>query len=114
MNTKIKSRISWTIAVLLAVAGLIIAVVPFIFMILNSFKDKFEMLTKGIFALPEQWSLENYKTVLTANFPQYFLNSVIVLAISLVLLLFISACASYPLSWMKFRGNGLIYSIVVA
>ena len=114
MNTKIKSRISWTIAVLLAVAGLIIAVVPFIFMILNSFKDKFEMLTKGIFALPEQWSLENYKTVLTANFPQYFLNSVIVLAISLVLLLFISACASYPLSRMKFRGNGLIYSIVVA
>lgn len=114
MNTKIKSRISWVIAVFLAVAGLVIAVVPFIFMILNSFKDKFEMLTKGIFALPEQWSLENYKTVLTANFPQYFLNSVIVLAISLVLLLFISACASYPLSRMKFRGNGLIYSIVVA
>ena len=78
-KTKIKSRISWAIAIILAVTGLIIAIVPFIFMILNSFKDKFEMLTNGIFALSEEWSLANYKTVLEANFPRYFLNSVIVL-----------------------------------
>ena len=86
-KTKIKSVISWTIAVILAVAGLVIAVVPFIFMILNSFKDKFEMLTEGIFALPKEWSFANYQTVLEANFPRYFLNSVIVLVISLTLLL---------------------------
>lgn len=113
-KTKIKSGISWAIAIILAVAGLIVAIVPFIFMILNSFKDKFEMLTNGIFALPEEWSFANYKTVLEANFPRYFLNSVIVLAISLTLLLFIAACASYPLSRMKFKANGFIYSVIVA
>lgn len=113
-KTKVKSAVSWIIAVIFAVAGLILAVVPFIFMILNSFKDKFEMLTEGIFALPKEWSFANYQTVLEANFPRYFLNSVIVLAISLSLLLFISACASYPLSRMKFKGSGVIYSVVVA
>lgn len=113
-KTKIKSRICWAIAILFAVAGLLAAIVPFIFMILNSFKDKFEMLTNGIFALPEKWSLANYKTVLEANFPRYFLNSIIVLVVSLALLLFIAACASYPLSRMKFKANGFIYSVIVA
>lgn len=114
MRTKIKSKISWAIAILFAVAALIISVVPFIFMILNSFKEKFEMLANGVFALPEHWSLDNYKAVLSDNFPRYFMNSVIVLAISLTLLLFISACAAYPLSRMKFKANGFIYSLVVA
>lgn len=113
-KTKIKSRISWAIAIIFALAGLLTAIIPFIFMILNSFKDKFEMLTNGIFALPKQWSFANYKTVLEANFPRYFLNSVIVLVISLTLLLFIAACASYPLSRMKFKANGFIFSVIVA
>lgn len=113
-KTKIKSRISWAIAIIFALAGLLTAIIPFIFMILNSFKDKFEMLTNGIIALPKQWSFANYKTVLEANFPRYFLNSVIVLVISLTLLLFIAACASYPLSRMKFKANGLIFSVIVA
>lgn len=113
-KTKIKSRISWAIAIIFALAGLLTAIIPFIFMILNSFKDKFEMLTNGIFALPKQWSFANYKTVLEANFPRYFLNSVIVLVISLTLLLFIAACASYPLSRIKFKANGFIFSVIVA
>lgn len=111
---RIKSRIAWIVAIIFAVCAALVAVVPFIFMLLNSFKEKFEMLTKGVFALPDHLYLDNYKEVLTGNFWSYFLNSVIVLVISLVLLLIISALASYPLARFKFRLNGFLYGVIVA
>ncbi len=113
-KNKRKSRIYWVIASLLAVFYLIISVMPFVFMVLNSFKEKFEMLTKGVFNLPDSLNFANYTEVLTGGFGRYFFNSVIVLGISLVLLLFISACASYPLARFKFKMAGPIYAGIVA
>ena len=113
-RNKRKSRIYWVIASLLAVLYLIISVMPFVFMVLNSFKEKFEMLTKGVFNLPDSLNFANYTEVLTGGFGRYFFNSVVVLGISLVLLLFISACASYPLARLKFKMAGPIYAGIVA
>lgn len=113
-KSRVKSRISWTIAVILAVFALVVSIVPFIFMVMNSLKEKFEMLTKGVFALPERLDFTNYKEVLSGNFWSYFINSVIVLLVSLVVLLIISAFASYPLSRFHFRLNGFIYAVIVA
>lgn len=98
-----KSIIAWVIAFVLAIGAAIVSFTPFIFMVLNSFKEKFEMLTKGVFQLPDKLNWSNYTEVLTGGFANYFKNSVIVLAISLILLLFISACASYPLARFKFK-----------
>lgn len=54
-----KSIIAWVIAFVLAIGAAIVSFTPFIFMVLNSFKEKFEMLTKGVFQLPDQlnWSI---------------------------------------------------------
>ena len=109
-----KSIIAWVIAFVLAIGAAIVSFTPFIFMVLNSFKEKFEMLTKGVFQLPDQLNWSNYTEVLTGGFVNYFKNSVIVLAISLILLLFISACASYPLARFKFKMAQPIYAIIVA
>ena len=109
-----KSIIAWVIAFVLAIGAAIVSFTPFIFMVLNSFKEKFEMLTKGVFQLPDQLNWSNYTEVLTGGFANYFKNSVIVLAISLILLLFISACASYPLARFKFKMAQPIYAIIVA
>ena len=118
MNTEYKPKktnpVAGIIGIILAVIWLVIAIVPFIFMILNSFKDKFEMLVKGIFQLPETLNWANYQEVLTGNFFHYLLNSLVVLGISLVILLFISACAAYPLARFKFKLNAAIYSLIVA
>ena len=113
-KNKRKSVICWPVAFVLAIGYLIISCLPFIFMVLNSFKEKFEMLVKGVFALPDAFYIENYKEVLTGGFTTYFMNSVIVLAVSLTLLLFIAACASYPLARFKFKLSGTIYAAIVA
>ena len=113
-KSRIKSRISWAIAIILALFAVVVSITPFIFMVMNSFKDKFEMLTKGVFALPDKLNIGNYTEVIQGNFWSYFFNSVVVLVVSLVLLLMISAFASYPLSRFKFRLNGFLYGLIVA
>ena len=59
-KTTVKGHVSWIIACVLAAFWLLITILPFIFMVLNSFKDKFEMLVKGIFQLPDKFNTTNY------------------------------------------------------
>lgn len=113
-KAKCKKTASWGIAVLLAVFWLLIAIVPFIYMVINSFKGRFEILTKGVFLLPEFWYPANYIEVLKGGIGRFFLNSIIVLAVSLVLLLGLSALAAYPLARFRFPFSGFLFSIIVA
>lgn len=92
----------------------LVAALPFVFMVLNSFKDKFEILTEGVFAIPKKFEITNYVNVIKGNFIHFFINSVVVVVVSLSILLFISACASYPLSRFKFKLGKPIYGIIVA
>ncbi|MDR2025745.1 MAG: carbohydrate ABC transporter permease [Hungatella sp.] len=112
--SRIKTRIAWFFAFLFAIGATFVAILPFVFMVLNSFKEKFEMLKKGVFALPDQFYLDNYIGVLTGKFGLFFRNSVIVLIVSLSVLLFISACASYPLSTFRFKLANPFYAVIVA
>ena len=48
---KMKSRIAWIIASIFAVFWLLVALIPFIFMILNSLRKQFDMLSQGVFHL---------------------------------------------------------------
>ena len=112
-KSKRKSIAAWIVAFFFAIVWLIVSFTPFIFMVLNSFKEKFEMLTKGVFQLPDKLNWANYTEVLTGVFLNYFKNSVIVLVVSLILLLFISACASYPLARFKFKLAQPIYGLIV-
>lgn len=92
----------------------VVAALPFVFMVLNSFKDKFEILTEGVFSIPKKFEVTNYINVIRGNFVHFFINSVIVVVLSLSILLFISACASYPLSRLKFKLDKPIYGLIVA
>lgn len=92
----------------------LVAALPFVFMVLNSFKDKFEILTEGVFAIPKKFEITNYVNVIKGNFIHFFINSVIVVVVALSILLFISACASYPLARFKFKLGKPIYGIIVA
>ena len=113
--SKRKSRATWIIVIILAVIWFLVAFVPFLFMVLTGFKQKLETIMYGAFHLPETLYLQNYIDVITdVNFWIYFKNSVVVLAVSLALLLFISACAAYPLSRFRFKLRNPIYVLIVA
>jgi len=113
-KAKTKSVICWTIAFIFAIILLLIALIPFLFMIFNSFKEQFDMLTNGVFSLPEKWIFQNYVTVVQNGFFNFFFRSVFVVAVSLVLLLTITSLAAYPLSRFQFRSRNLIRASIVA
>ena len=93
---------------------LIFAAAPFVFQVFTSFKTQGELLTGSLFQLPESLNFANYIEVLSGGIHIYFINSILVIAISLTLLLTFSSFAAYPLARMRFKFNRLIYSAIVA
>jgi raffinose/stachyose/melibiose transport system permease protein len=104
----------WIIAGVFALAWLAVVALPLYYMVLISFKTRSEFIMNGLFSLPEKFSFANYATVLSGGVMNNFRNSILVLAISLTLLLLVSALAAYPLARMKFALNKQIYSGIVA
>ena len=113
-KAKTKSTIVWVIAFFFAIIWLLVAFIPFLFMILNSFRGQGDMLQHGVFTLPQPFIFSNYPEVMKQGFMGYFSRSVIVVAVSLTILLFITACASYPLSRMRFKLRLPLRALIVA
>ena len=111
---RVKSRIAWVVAYLLAFLWLLVALVPFLFMIFNSMRKQFDMLQQGPLHLPDPWYFDNYPEIVRGGIFGYFGRSVLIVSISLVLMLIISSFAAYPLSRMKFRLRNLIYAGIIA
>lgn len=109
-----KKRFINIITCALAVIWLLITFIPFMFMILAALKEQFELMMGGVFDLPKKFYLGNFIEVFQGNIYSYFKNSIIVLVVSLVILLTLSAWAAYPLSRFKFKLNKPIYGIIVA
>ena len=84
-------------------------------MVISGFKQKMETIMYGAFHMPEKFYPNNYINIITdPRFWNYFKNSVIVLVLSLVILLFFSACAAYPLSRFTFKMRDTTFLLIVA
>jgi raffinose/stachyose/melibiose transport system permease protein len=111
---KKKTSPFWIVAMVFAVIWLVIAGGPFVYQIFTTFKTQGELTSGSLFELPHRIQFENYAEVLKGGFYLYFINSIIVLAVSLTVLLLLSAFAAYPLSRMEFKLNRPIFGIIVA
>jgi raffinose/stachyose/melibiose transport system permease protein len=99
----------------LALFWLMVAALPFIFMIQTGFKEQFELLTRSVWAWPQNPSLSNYTTVLFGSrFFRFLLNSSLVVSISIVLILIISSMAAYVFAKIKFRFSNVFFGLIVA
>lgn len=113
-DISVKKRCINILVGFLAIIWLLITFIPFMFMVFSALKEQFELMMGGVFDLPKKLYLGNFIEVFQGNIFNYFKNSIIVLVISLVILLALSACAAYPLSRFKFKLNKPIYGIIVA
>ncbi|MCZ7540999.1 MAG: carbohydrate ABC transporter permease [Anaerolineae bacterium] len=95
-------------AILLAYTAL--ALFPIVLVLMNSFKTR-RAIFKTPYALPnsETWSTIGYETVFKrANFPDYFLNSLIVTVSALILILIAGTMAAWALAEYRFPGNNIM------
>lgn len=91
---------------------------PLIWAFYNSFKPPVEY-DKDSFALPIQWTVDNYQKVFTsieANGTNIFtslLNSIWMSALSTFLGLFASCLTAYVVAKYRFKASGLIYTVAI-
>ena len=99
--------------VLLAV-WTIIVIVPFLWVVLSSFKTTKEILASPL-SLPAHWQFDNYAHAWTdAGIRQFFLNTVIVVSVALVLVMLLGAMCAYVLARFTFPGSRAIYYLMLA
>jgi multiple sugar transport system permease protein len=93
-------------------------VFPFIWMVLSSFKLNRDVLAIPLQFFPPTWNWKSYWNVFFAfpdfDFPRYILNSFIVSIAAVLLCLFFSATSGYGFAKYKFKGNNLLFTVVLA
>lgn len=89
---------------------------PFLWMIGASLKREPDVFQTPFALFPDYVYLENFKTVWNGkyNYPQMFLNSVIVTGISVVVALFLCCIAGYGFGRLKFPGRDKIFVLYLA
>jgi multiple sugar transport system permease protein len=102
----------WLYAVL--GVGLFLVVVPFVWMVVSSFKPEAEVRRVPPTWIPETTTLENYEILFTElDFPTFFLNSAIVaLAVTVGNMVFCSMLG-YALAKLEFPGRRAVFAIVL-
>ena len=99
--------------VLLQVALIIWAVIqlfPLYWMFTFSLKNNAEIFGGNIIGLPQEWQWSNYTYVFNqGHLGRYFLNSVIVSALTIFFTLLLSSMATYALVRLKWRLRRVVY-----
>lgn len=105
-------------ALLIAILGF--AVFPFLWTLAIAITDKTVGSGTSIYAFPQSLfpravTLNNFLEVVEKlNLGKYFLNSLIITALTVAGTLLVSALAAYPLARMSFPGRNLIFGAVVS
>lgn len=95
------------------VFGVVIAIVPFFWMLSTSLMTLGETINKQW--LPKTPQLGNYIEAWTeAKFAKYFLNSVIITAVTVAGQLTVSILAAYAFARIKFFGRNFIFTILLS
>ncbi|MGB3328463.1 MAG: carbohydrate ABC transporter permease [Thermomicrobiales bacterium] len=99
---------------LLLIFWAVLVIFPFLWMITSSFKTNTEILFSP-WDLPSGLNWENFSNAWNnAHIGRYFLNSLIVIAMSLTLTLLISAMAAYVIARFEFPGNRALFFLFMA
>jgi ABC-type glycerol-3-phosphate transport system permease component len=92
-----RARRANPLAALAALAWLVVVGVPLYYLVAVSLRTRSDYLTAGPLSLPTSPTLDNYSTVLSGGFPRYLLNTTIVTAASVVLVLVLALPAAYAI-----------------
>jgi len=109
--------LSRSAAYIVLIAGLTFTLLPFIYVMLASFKTNAELMRVPPTFIPETPTLDNYTTVLTdpdISLTRIFYNSGIVAIARTFLTLLISSFAGYIFARYHFTGKNLFFGMILA
>ncbi|MET3850493.1 carbohydrate ABC transporter permease [Paenibacillus sp. OAE614] len=103
------------IVMLVLIAAGCLMLLPYLWMVLSSLKSNMEIVSGSHALLPQHPSLEGYRTVLEdAPFGRWFLNSAMTSVVITAATLFTSALAGYIFAKHQFKGQKLLFILILA
>lgn len=107
---KVVGTVSHTMLIMWSV----IVILPLVWTIMTSFKTTTEIFASP-FSFPVNWNFDNYVSAwTTAGIGSYFLNTVVVVASALVIVMVLGSMCAYVLARFTFPGNRAIYYLMLA
>ena len=101
MGMRTANAISNTVIHVLLVIISVIWLVPFVCIVLQSLRV--ESTWQVGYIIPQKWGLDNFKNLLSTNFPKWYLNTFITALVTAALQTIIILCMSYTLSRFRFK-----------
>ena len=97
--------------------GLLVTLLPFVYIVLASLKTNAELIRTPPTFLPDAPTLSNYSTILgdqELNLPRFFGNSLFVALARVAITLFTSSFAGYIFAKYQFRGKTVAFWLILA
>jgi ABC-type glycerol-3-phosphate transport system permease component len=112
---RLRRRAGAVILYLVLLAGSVLFLIPFVWMITTSFKSRSEVMLLPIRWIPEQWLWSNYHAALfgVVPFVTFFKNSLIVVAFDLIGDVFVCALVGYAFARLRAPGKSFLFILVL-
>ncbi len=101
MGIRATNMISNTVIYVLLIALTIIWLVPFVCIVLQSFRCESQHMVG--YVIPKKWGLDNYKALFKTAYPTWYLKTFLIALATSVLQTVITLCMSYTLSRFRFK-----------
>lgn len=93
----------------------LVTILPFVWMILTSVKTQSEAISVPPQILPDNWQVSAYSKIIEElSFAQFYMNSIIVTFVMVILQTLIAAMAAYGFSRLRFPGRDVIFFICIS
>ena len=112
-----EKRLRISAAYLILIPASLVMVLPFIWMVLGSFKTGREIRQVPPTFFPEEFTFDNYRTILTDEdlpLSLFYRNSAIIAIVNVVQVLFTSSLFGYIFAKFEFRGKKVIFWFIMA
>ena len=87
---------------------LVFILIPFLWALSLSFKGTDEIFTQDLHYLPRSFDLSNYSEIWNSiGFSSFFVNSIVVCSISVIVIVAMAVLSGYALSRFRFKGRKL-------
>ncbi|ALB48675.1 carbohydrate ABC transporter permease [Clostridium beijerinckii] len=112
---KRKKNVSKMFMNLFLLLGVIIMILPFVWMVLTSFKSVTESTSMNPFVIfPSEWKIDNYfEAIRQNNFIVLYFNTLAMIILRIVFSVGFSAMAAYAFARLKFPGRDFLFGIVL-
>jgi ABC-type glycerol-3-phosphate transport system permease component len=104
-----------TLLHLLLLTGALLTLLPFLWMVLGSFKTTTEIFRLPLVFLPQEWYFQNYVDLfVTRPFAGWYRNSGVIAFVQTLAVLFFSSLAGFGFGKYEFRGRGFLFTVLIA